>query len=471
MSIQTSDLHSKETILANMERMNALGCRFTGNKAHAEFIGWLKDEIKGMDYEVVSTPYKFTRWEAKDVTLTVGGENIAVSSPFPYSGATGEEGVTGKLYEVCNNVFGYVRAAGNIAVVHIRNLRKISSKIAFDKRKSVPADLEIEPSYRGPVSTSFVKTLLYNLIKPCGTKAVVCVWEDMSDVMVAGHYLNFILPYLKVPVIWVNETEGKKVLAACKKHETATVRMIADIEKNAATESFYAVCKGTDDTKEAIIVNTHTDGNNCVEENGPIALLSLMKYFKQHPTKHTLIFVFITGHLHLANFKTGADQATSRWLADNRPMWNGKTFKAYAGVSVEHLGCTEWKDKDGVYQKTNDIDVELVYTGNKKMDDIYYEAVKDRKLLRTMTLRGHNFLHFGEGQPLFNKHIPEIALVTAPDYLTAVDETTQHMEKFNLDLMCEQIETFVNCITLLDKESADTIGKAQFYSLGVGKLK
>ena len=79
-------------------------------------------------------------------------------------------------------------------------------------------------------------------------------------------------------------------------------------------------------------------------------------------------------------------------------------------------------------------------------------------------------MHFGEGQPLFNKKIPEIALVTAPDYLCSVD-ANHHMDKFNLDLMCEQIETFVRCVLLLDEKSAKQIGKAQGYSLGLGRLK
>ena len=119
---------------------------------------------------------------------------------------------------------------------------------------------------------------------------------------------------------------------------------------------------------------------------------------------------------------------------------------------------------------TNPIDVELVYTGNKAMDDIYYEAIKDRDNVRTLTLRGHNMLHFGEGQPLFNKRIPEIALVTAPDYLCSVADN-HHMDKFNLTLMCEQIGTFIRCVEILDTKTAKQLGKAQGYSIGLGKLK
>ena len=273
-----------------------------------------------------------------------------------------------------------------------------------------------------------------------------------------------------------DELKGaKKVLAAAKNKKSATLRLVGNIDDNAKTESFHAILKGTGDTNEAIIINTHTDGCNFSEENGGIGILPMMKYFKAHPTKRTLIFVFVTGHFRLPVFREGimtSNQATGRWLAENKNLWNGKTYKAVAGVSVEHLGCTEWKDVNGVYTKTNDIDTELVYTGNKNLDKIYYEAIKDRKNVRTTTLRAHNTMHFGEGQPLSKKHIPEIALVTAPDYLCSVDPTgNEHMDKFNLDLMYEQIQTFINCVNLIDGKTRKEIGKSQGMSFGLGKLK
>lgn len=297
----------------------------------------------------------------------------------------------------------------------------------------------------------------------------------MSDEMVEGQCLNFILPYLKVPVVWVNETQGKKVAEAAKAKKTATLTLTGSLEM-AKTYSFYTVIEGTDKTSnEAVIINTHTDGCNFCEENGGIGMLELVRYFKAHPCKRTLIFAFVTGHFRLPVFRAGllpSNQATGRWLNDNKMLWNGEKYKAVAGCSVEHLGCTEWKDKDGVYTRTNDVAAELVYTGNKKVDKIYYSAAEDRTLLRTITLRGHNTMHFGEGQPLSKKGIPEIALVTAPDYLCSVDAAgNAHMDKFNLEVMYQQLHTFARCIMLLDEKSKKEIGRSQPYSFGIGRLK
>ncbi len=461
-----------EELYGEVATMNSFGSRLTGTEGQNKFIAWCKAQITALGLDVVSTPYKFKKWEARDYSLTVEGESIRVSSPFPYSGLTEEDGVCGKLVKVSNNPASFLKARGNIGVLEIKNLSKISSKIAFDKRNSYPEGLEIEKSYRGPVSTSFVKTLLtFWGLKPSGMKGLICIWQDMSDEMVEGQALNFILEYLGVPVLWVNAIEGAKILSYAKQGKTCTLRLTGSYE-DAETESFYTVVKGSGDTKEAVIVNTHTDGLNFTEENGAIGLLHMIKHFSEHPVKRNLIFVFATGHFRLPDFRTGFDQATSRWLADNKGVWKGANaeYKVVAGLGVEHLGCKEWKDVDGVYRQTNDVDTEIVYTGNAVTDKIYYEAIKDRSKVRTITLRGHNFMHFGEGQPLFNKGIPEIALVTAPDYLCSAS-ANDHMDKFDAELMSEQIGTFIRCVELIDEVSAKEIGKAQSYSIGSGKLK
>lgn len=462
----------EKKVLEDMHTMNGFGIRLTGTDAQNNFIDWIKQEILSMGYDIHTTPYTFKRWEPKHVALNVDGKDIHVSSAFHYSGLTSDEGVSAKLVEVGNHPLGFCRARGKIAVCHIKNLSKISSKIAFDKRKSYPADLEIEKSYRGPVSTSFVKTLLtFWSAQLSGMKAMICIWEDMSSDMVEGQVLNFIMHYINVPIVWVNEKDGQAVLQGARAHKNATLTLSGTYE-NANTQSFYAVLKGNVDTNEAIIINTHTDGCNFCEENGAIGVLRMMHYFKEHPTGRNLVFAFVTGHFRLPSFRTGTDQATSKFLADNKQVWKGKkgTLKAVAGCAVEHLGCTEWKDVNGVYTQTNPIDVEIVYTGNKAVDDIYYQAIKERDNVRTMTLRGHNLLHFGEGQPLFNKHIPEIALVTAPDYLCSIADN-HHMDKYNHALACEQICTFIRCVELLDNTPTKSLGKAQGYSLGLGKLK
>ena len=84
--------------------------------------------------------------------------------------------------------------------------------------------------------------------------------------------------------------------------------------------------------------------------------------------------------------------------------------------------------------------------------------------MRTMTLRGHNALHFGEGQNFFTMGIPEISLVPAPYYL-CVTSNSHEMEKFDIDLMTEQTETFAHLIEKIEGISAKELGRSDFYSI------
>ncbi|MDD6145517.1 MAG: hypothetical protein PUB43_00530 [Oscillospiraceae bacterium] len=462
---------SKETMLEGMHKMNSFGTRLTGSKGHTDFINWLKSEITKMDIPIYSDPFWFRRWEEKRSSIEIidGDDkmNIPVSSAYPYSGETSADGITEELVYV-KSIKDIPKTNGKIAVFNIANINFLPSEIAFDKRTSCPEDVVLDKKYEGPVITSFVQCFYGMVSKLTKAKAVILIWKGLHDDCIKGQYLSFIMGYQNIPMLWVNETDGKKVIEAAKEHKKANFVLEAETEEHAFTESFYCIIEGKN-KKENVIVNTHTDGTNCVEENGPIALLELMKNMKDRELERTHIFVFTTGHFRLPYFKdirTGGFQSGSRWLAMHRELWDGKGdhFKCVANLTLEHLGCKEWCDIDGEYKYTGQPEVELVYTGNKFVDKLYIDTVKERKTVRTMTLRGHNALHFGEGQNFFTMGIPEISLVPAPYYLCVVSESHE-MEKFDLDLMTEQTETFAELIEKIEDIPAEKLGRSDFYSI------
>lgn len=462
---------SKENLKNGMDKMNACGVRLTGSKAHNDFIAYLQDEIKKMGVKIYSDPFYFKRWEEKKSSIVICDEGeeaeIPVASAYPYSGETGKEGFTEELVYV-KDIFSAKDIKGKIAVYDVSNVNFIPSEIAFDKRTSYPEDVVLESKYEGPVITSFVQCFNGMISKLTGAKAAILIWRGLHDDCVKGQYLSFITGHQNMPMLWVNETNGDKIIEAAKAHKKARFVLEAEIENNAYTESFYCILSGKK-TKETVIVNTHTDGTNCVEENGAIALLELMRNTLGKPLERTHVFVFTTGHFRLPAFKdirTGSFQSASRWMAMHRDLWDGKNghAKCVANFTVEHLGCMEWRDVDGEYKCTGKPEVEIVYTGNEFMDKLYIDTVKERKTVRTMTLRGHNALHFGEGQNFFTMGIPEISLVPAPYYLCVVSETGE-TEKFNLDLMCEQTETFAKLLEKAETIDTAAFGKSEPYSI------
>lgn len=461
---------SRDEMLEGMHTMNSFGTRLTGSEGHTAFINWLKKEISDMGIQIFSDPFYFRRWDEKRSSIEIfdGDEkiDIPVSSAYPYSGETTVDGITEELVYV-KDLTDIPKTTGKIAVFEVSNVNFIPSEIAFDKRSSYPEDVVLPKKYEGPVITSFVQCFYGIVSKLSKAKAVILIWKGLHDDCVKGQYLSFIMDYQKMPMLWVNETNGQRVIEAAKEHKKAKFVLEAELKENAFTESFYCILNGKN-PKENVIVNTHTDGTNCVEENGAIALLQLMKNMKDRELERTHIFVFTTGHFRLPRFediRTGAFQSASRWLAMHRDLWDGKGnhFKCVANLTVEHLGCKEWREVDGEYKYTGEQEVELVYTGNKFMDKLYIDTVKDRKNIRTMTLRGHNALHFGEGQNFFTMGIPEISLVPAPYYLCVISDTHE-MEKFDIDLMTEQTETFARLIEKIEHISAKEIGRSELYS-------
>lgn len=472
MDINLNGITSPELLQSEIEKMNSFGVRLTGTKAQRNFIKYLKSQIHEMGIETFSDPSRFMRWEETSKKLTIkdldGETEIPIASAFPYSGRTPAEGVTAELTLVKEKHVGYLSAADKIAVVEINELDYLPSEIAFNERQhSVPEGLTLPEHYKGPVATTFVNFPFLKLAKLAGAKGVICVWSGINDECVKGQYLPFILGYQGMPAVWVDSENGKKVIEAAQNGQFATLTLDGIIDEYAKTESFWCVLDGEEEG-ESVIINTHTDGTNCIEENGPIALLAMLRYLKDKPLKRTHIFVFATGHFRLPSFKNvdgGGVQATSKWLSAHRSHWDGKEghLKAVAALSVEHLGCKMWKADDGEYKQVGDVETELVYTGNRVMNDIYFKSLEGRKKVHTLTLRGHNLLHFGEGQPLFNCGIPEIALVPAPDCLCVVSKSHE-IEKFDCELMYEQIVSFIKMALMLDSLTAKEIGQCEGYS-------
>lgn len=474
-SIDFNLLLSKEEVWNFQKFINDLGPRLTGSASHKKYNEFIKAELDSYGLEVFEDKYTFNKWEAKSWSLTiekVGGgiEEIPTTFYYPYSGETGTKGVSGDLI-YCGSGGNLKKAKGKIAIVEVR-IPSLPGSLILKKRSSVPKGVKLPRRVTNPVVGSVLKGPGLAKAAEEGVLGVICVWRKLSYENALNQYLPFTSGYKGCPSLWVDGKTGDKLKKLAKKKVKANIVLEATIEKEAETNTIYSVLPGNN-SKETIIINTHTDGPNACEENGGIALLALAKYFSKIPLSErnrTIIFVFVTGHFQLPQFGMKNRQATSRWLEEHTGLWDGinSNKKAVAAITIEHLGCTEWKDnkKHSEYSQTNLIDLELVYTGNKIMDQIYLKALEGRTKIRTVTLRPRNNIYFGEGEPLFQVGIPTISLVTAPDYLCKCSKEGE-IEKLDMELMDEQIITFLKVIIEIDKITAEALGKAEKQSYGI----
>ncbi|MNM45650.1 hypothetical protein D3C81_565760 [compost metagenome] len=469
VTLKENNLDSEEVMLQNIEIMNSFGSRVTGSEGHNEFINWLKSEITDMGLEIHTNKYIFEQWEEKTSELSIDGEKIEVSSAYPYSGITDKDGVTGELVYIKNN--DYKPAKGKIAVVEIDNTKKLPLPLIMNKLDSFPLHTNVVSSDGDVVLSSTLQTPNLNKLKDLGVKAVVLVWKGVSNEKIKDQYLPFTTDYAGIPALFVNETEGEKVINYSNTKSTATLTLEANTQSDAKTESFYVMLEGKN-KDETIIINSHTDGVNVVEENGAIAMLSMLKYLKDEPLDKNIVFAFVTGHFRLPVFK-GSSQATSTWLNDNKELWDGKNGhkKAVSAITVEHLGSLEWKDdENGVYKPTGNIQSEYTYVNNSIMLEVWKEAIKDRENAKTVFLHGHNKFEFGESQPLFEENIPVIGFIPMPDYLLT-NSNNREMDKFDITLMHNQVKSLLKAALILDDLPKEQLGIGNSYSYFWGNTK
>ena len=476
IKMQDDLLLSQEEILNFQNIINNYGPRLTGNDAHKKYIKFLKTELESYGLEVFEDKYIFEKWEAKHWSLIIKHDNgineeIPTTFYFPYSGETSKNGVSGELIFCGKGPGNFKNAKGKIAIVEVV-IPTIPSSLIFKKRSSYPSNVKLPFKLTNPVIGSVLRGPDLDKAADEGVLGVICIWKRFSYKNALYQYLPFTDAYKGCPSLWVDGETGERLKELAKKGRRATLTLEATIEKEAETNTIYTMIHGSN-TNETIIVNTHTDGPNACEENGGIALLALAHYFSKIPLterNRTIVFAFITGHFQLPQFGINHGQATTRWLKDHPELWNGKESNknAVAAVTIEHLGCTEWKDDKNhlMYGQTNPVDTELVYAGNKVMNEIYMKALEGRANIRTVTLRPRNNIYFGEGQPLFQANIPTISLVPGPDYLCKTPPDGD-IDKLNPDLMNEQIQTFSKVIMEIDSTPSEILGKPQRQSYGI----
>lgn len=459
------------------ETMVGMGARLTGSTAHINFINYIENEMTSLGYEVKEDLFTFKRWEPEHFALSYQDKGNTVNvetrdiSYYPYSGCTTDDGITAPM-KWCGKepISSFLGTKNKIAVISMPII-EAGCGLVFKKRSSFPEDF-IPPTKQGsPVVSTFVIPPLLKIAKAEGAKAVICIMTGCSDDMARHQYLPFINTYAGIPALWVNETVGKNIIKSAKKGENAHLTLKAQVFEKSPTRTIYAVLKGSEE--ESILINTHTDGTNAFEENAAIGLISLAKYFAEKPLserKKTLVFSFVTGHFQLHQFGNALNQATTKFLNAHKELWDGKNgnMQAVAGVTLEHLGCSQWGDNDEhtAFICKGSVDPELVYTSNNIMANIYMEQLKDRKHTKTITLCPKNMIHFGEGQPIYKKGIPSISLCPGPDYLCNNAEDG-YIDKINYDMMYEQIDTFRKVIEVLEHKTRKDLGRKQGFYFGL----
>jgi hypothetical protein len=497
------------------EQLVRFGTRYTGSPGHAAYVDWLASQFGAVPGFTVRTDrLTFNRWLAREYALRVDVPASAdLSGPvpltyyYPYSGQTPPGGITARLVDLGTYLpaapgtsgSGYTAAfwlpaRGGIAVV--RTAPPVSSLAAgqtatggYEPGKTsaqAAADYAAygaalaHPAFQG----IFAPVPLLDA-RAAGVRGVICVWTGLPDEEVVHQYNPFITPYPALsglptpgdpgcPAVWVGDATGARLSRlAASGRASATLTLTADITAGAATETVWGWLKGSGTTGKNIIINTHTDGPNAVEENGGLGLLALARHLAGLPARnHDMYFALVTGHFQLPQFtriipgtrniEIGND-ATSVWMLDHPGIYQAATL----GVTIEHLGATRWADVGGQYMPTGGSDWGATYTMPRNPlnpanaeQAAYLSAVAAVNAsgwpdYPVATIRpGPLPLYLGEGAPLYAAGLGTVSLCPMPTYLLQAGDA-QHPDlldlgKLDQHLMYGQILTFARTIQALD---------------------
>jgi hypothetical protein len=244
----------------------------------------------------------------------------------------------------------------------------------------------------------------------------------------------------------VGNGNGARLQRAAAAGAEATLTMDAPKFPGTPTDNLWAVLPGR--TDDVIVVNTHTDGCNAVEENGMIGVVALARHFARRRNEKTIVFLLSTGH-----FGHGLVPGSENWREENPELMS----RAVACVTLEHLGTTEWVDHPdtGVYAPTGENQWGWAFTPLAPEGSVLMQAVAGTDARRLAAIEPLA-LYFGEGRGFYEAGVPTISYITGPSYLFTSPRGGE-VGKVDPDKMYGEIVTFARCVAALDTMSAASI--------------
>src|SRR5436190_9181811 len=265
-AIRAGLLPSERAVWDQQVWMAKLGPKYTGNKAHTEFVEFLAREMTATGLEVQRERYTLPRWDARRTEIAVTPARgtrftVPVTSYFPYSGQTPAAGVTGELaFAGTNPKFDLNNLKGKIALVECpTNVRKWGDE--YRPWGIYPATETFPSSYR-PARASVNDLTQF---QKAGAVAVILIWTDISDANAKDQYSPFSRPPQGIPGLYVGRETGAR-LRGLIGDAAVTLVLEADVTPDTPTDTLIATLPGAS-ADEVIIINTHTDGPNATEEN------------------------------------------------------------------------------------------------------------------------------------------------------------------------------------------------------------
>ncbi|GAA2768872.1 hypothetical protein GCM10010103_79160 [Streptomyces paradoxus] len=320
------------TLARWQQALDDRGLRATGSAAHADYIGDLArrlSEVGVPDVALEAVPMH--RWSARQWGLRLadpGAEaEVAVVSPVAYSGDTGTGGVTGPL--------AAEPRPGVIGVVDIALPAFAAGD--FDALDYCPSALAaVEPAYASDQRYERI-WLAHDQMRAelarfaaAGAAGLILV-IDLPEAELGGGYLLHDGVHRAIPALFVGRESGLQLHEAARRKTQATLTLTADSTR-VDTHNIVGIIPGASD--ELVVLQSHTDGSNGLEDNGCEAILAMAHYLARLPRQElsrSVLVLLSTGHF-ATEEAWGLEAFLERHREDLVP-------RIAAALCLEHLGA------------------------------------------------------------------------------------------------------------------------------------
>jgi hypothetical protein len=339
------------------------GLRATGSAAHEEYVDELARRLRTAgvkDVRFEALPMR--RWTARRWSIDlIGGPSagpVSTAAYVPYSGSTPAAGITAELVTLPADKAEDGTLAGKIVLFEVPTIKltmgffQKQALFAYDPEKSLSAQT---PYIRLHNEISLVDAARKR-IEAAGAVGAIAVL-DAAPEEARGAYLPYDGTLHNMPALFVDRDAGARLKA--RAHDGARVRLVlsADV-KEVKTRNLIGIIPGA--SEEFTVINSHTDGTNGAEDNGPNAIIAIAQYLARLPQQslpRSIMVLLTSGHFAGGN---GAVEFLNRHRAD------GSLARIASLVTIEHLGAQEW---------TADAQGRLAPTGQPEMSAIFTPKV------------------------------------------------------------------------------------------------
>jgi hypothetical protein len=451
-------LPSAAQFRADVQRMVDFGPRHPGTAAHNAYVDWLEDEFLKAGLELLpADEFHYDAWVPKSYALDIlDGPSpgpMKVAFPYPRAVGTGSQGIVAPLSFTTmigpggrGNVPGVSGGApGSIFVISLPVPAKADAS-----QFSLEAEYEYWPGRTAADWSTLDLTRPYGMAVPydfskfvaAGAKAVLIVAENSSYAAIAGSFTpHQAAQSTPIPVFVIDRDTGAVLRQQAVAGRHARLTLNAPVQTS-TMRTVTAILPGRSD--ETIICNTHSDGQNAVEENGGVALVGMARHFGSLPPsrrlKRTLVFTVWSAHMTDPDYQPELDG----WMHTHKTL----VGRAVAGVTIEHLGCTLWTD-DPVkgYHGTSLNEPYAIWTSQGPTQ------AHATPLLAKHNMALHALLHgpveFTVGGYLEAAGIPNAGGIAGPVYLVVVSKSGE-IEKLDFHLASRQIGFYSDMVNFFD---------------------